>query len=78
MLLVNLQSVYPSIQRGLSARSVRRFCNEKGITKLKGNELDEVVEEAVVEVGPRGNPYKVSLYEIHSCFNRLGIHMGEV
>ena len=46
----HLQSMYPHIQRGLSERSVRRFCCDHGITKLKGSDLNKVVEGAITEV----------------------------
>ncbi len=45
----SLKQVYPRVQ-GLSARSVRRFCSKEGIKKLKGPQLDTVVEEAIDEV----------------------------
>lgn len=45
----HLKTTYPEVQRGFSARSIRRFCSQH-IKKLKGNDLDEVVEEAVTEV----------------------------
>ena len=45
----SLKQVYPGVQ-GLSARSVRRFCSKEGIKKLKGPQLDTVVEEAIDEV----------------------------
>ena len=39
-----------SVIRGLSARSVRRFCTDRGITKRKGADLDEIVAQSVSEV----------------------------
>uniref|UniRef100_A0A1X7UV32 Uncharacterized protein n=1 Tax=Amphimedon queenslandica TaxID=400682 RepID=A0A1X7UV32_AMPQE len=36
-------------QRGLSERSVRRYCKKHGIEKRDDEEIDEVVEEAVQE-----------------------------
>lgn len=44
-----LQIRFPGI-RGLSERSVRRFCEKYGIHKPRGLELDRLVEEAVQEV----------------------------
>ena len=48
-----LQSTNVSIIRGLSARSVRRFCANHGIMKRKGSDLDEVVAQSVSEVRGR-------------------------
>ena len=45
-----LKDEYPSITRGLSARSVRRFCASNGISKKKGAQLDAVVAQSVSEV----------------------------
>ena len=45
-----LQSSYPLIARGLSGRSVRRFCASHGITKKKGADLDLVVAQSISEV----------------------------
>lgn len=39
-----LSCLYP---RGLSARSVRRFCAANGMSKRKGNQLDEIVAQGV-------------------------------
>ena len=50
-----LQQRYPSQARGLSARSVRRYCNNNGIhrsSRLTSGEVDDVVERAVSLVGP--------------------------
>ena len=46
----HLKTAYPEVQRGFSARNIRRFCSEHDVKKLRGSELDEVVEEAVTEV----------------------------
>ena len=45
-----LKQKYPSIGRGLSARSVRRFCVSNNISKKKGPELDMIVAQSVSEV----------------------------
>ena len=45
-----LSCLYPSTRRGLSARSVRRFCAANGISKRKGNQLDGIVAQGVSEV----------------------------
>jgi hypothetical protein len=45
-----LQQKYPNITRGLSARSVRRYCKDNGIERLSGSSLDAVVADAVEEV----------------------------
>lgn len=47
-----LKSSYPN-QKGLSERSVRRFCNERGISKraiLSDESLDDMVRESVRKV----------------------------
>ena len=46
----NLMLRYPAINRGLSARSVRRFCSMNGIKKLSDSELDTIVKKSVEEV----------------------------
>ncbi len=46
-----LQARFPQISRGLSERSVRRFCSQHSIHKPTGVELDSIVEDAVSEVG---------------------------
>lgn len=51
---MELQQRYPSA-RGLSARSVRRYCNDNGIcrsSRLSLSEVDDAVETAVSLVGP--------------------------
>lgn len=45
-----LKATYPSIVRGLSVRSVRRFCSTNDIHRCKDSTLDEIVEECVSEV----------------------------
>ena len=41
--------MFPS-RKGLSERSVRRFCKLHGLTKMDDEEVNEVVEQAVEEV----------------------------
>ena len=51
---MELQQRFPS-NRGLSARSVRRYCNVNGIcrsSRLTPSEVDDAVETAVSLVGP--------------------------
>ncbi len=45
-----MQRRFPG-RRGLSERTIRRHCSTLGIHKLCGGDLDEVVKEAVSEVG---------------------------
>ena len=45
-----LKATYPSIIRGLSVRSVRRFCSMNDIHRCKDSRLHEIVEECVSEV----------------------------
>ena len=45
-----LQSTNVSVIRGRSARRIRRFCADHGITKRKGADLDEIVAQSVSEV----------------------------
>ena len=40
-----LQEAYLNIVRGLSPRSVRQYCTEQGIKRIKGADLDTIVEE---------------------------------
>ena len=46
-----LKILYPTITMGLSSRSVCRYCYIQSIGKLTEDEIDEVVHEAVNEVG---------------------------
>ena len=45
-----LKATYPSIVRGLSVRSVRRFSSTNDIHRCKDSTLDEIVEEWVSEI----------------------------
>lgn len=48
-----LKRIYPSVSRGLSERSVRRFCSEKGIhstSRLDDGTLDAAVRRCVSRV----------------------------
>ena len=45
-----LKANHPNITKGLSLRSVRRFCKENNIQKLNEPEIDEIVGHAVEEV----------------------------
>ena len=45
-----LKATYPSIVRGLSVRSVRRFCSMNSIHCCKDSRLDEIIKECVSEV----------------------------
>lgn len=44
-----LKGKHPGM-KGLSERSVRRFCQEQGISKPRDRELDDIVEDSVREV----------------------------
>ena len=48
--ILQTQSANVSANRGLSARSVRRFCAANGIRKRKGADLDGIVAQSVSEV----------------------------
>ena len=58
-----LKVLFPEKQRGFSARSVRRFCSNEGITKMDENELDEVLKISADEV----NWGKKSI--LHNCWH---------
>ena len=45
-----LRLKHPDLTRGLSGRSVRRFCKKHNIEKLHENEIDAIIENAVEEV----------------------------
>ena len=45
-----LKATYLSIVRGLSVRSVRRFCSKNGIHCCEDSRLDEIIKECVSEV----------------------------
>ena len=60
-----LQKQYPD-RRGLSARSVRRFCQKENITKMTENETDETCEVSIkctlyISFGGPGRPYHVNI-----------------
>lgn len=44
------QSLYP-MQRGLSARSVRRYCSVKNITRLTDDAIEEIVGDFILNYG---------------------------
>ena len=44
-----LQGRFPAM-KGLSERSVRRFCLKHGLHKPRGADLDEIVKDSVKEV----------------------------
>ena len=47
---LELREAYPRISRGLSSRSVRRYCSENGIhgtSRLTDTELDRLVSSSV-------------------------------
>ena len=49
---IELQQLYPGI-RGLSSRSVRRFCSERGIHYSSGftnSQVENLVEQSVAQV----------------------------
>ena len=46
----NLKGLYPNISRGLSVRSVRRYCKQNGLKRPSLNEVDALVETATNEV----------------------------
>lgn len=48
-----LKNEYPDLTRGLSARSIRRFCNDLNIhptSRLPASQLDRVVSSSVAKV----------------------------
>lgn len=45
-----LKAKYSSVTKGLSVRSVRRFCKENNIQRLNETEIDEIVGCAVEQV----------------------------
>ena len=50
-----LQHLYPSIRRGLSARSIRRYCSRHDIRShdhINDHELDSIVESSIFRLGP--------------------------
>ena len=49
---IELQQLYPGI-RGISARSIRRFCSERGIhysSRYTASQVENAVEQAVSQV----------------------------
>lgn len=50
-ILDELKQLYPSVMRGLSVRSVRRFVKEKQLKQQADIVLKDAVEDAVGEVG---------------------------
>jgi hypothetical protein len=45
-----LKTAHSSVHRGLSARSVRRFCSSQGISKRTDAELDAIITDSVAQV----------------------------
>ena len=45
-----LKATHSSVHRGLSARSVRRFCASRGISKRTDAELDAIIADSVAQV----------------------------
>ena len=45
-----LKTSHSSVHRGLSARSVRRFCSSRGISKRTDAELDAIISDSVAQV----------------------------
>lgn len=48
-----LKNAYPSLTRGLSARSIRRYCSDHGIqgtSRLTDTQMDRVVAAQVAKV----------------------------
>lgn len=57
-----LKQAYPNITRGLSSRSVRRFCNLNGIhttSRLSDENLDRVVASSVSMVRSYTELYRI-------------------
>ena len=51
-----LKRAYPGLNAGLSARSVRRFCNNQGIqrtSRLTGGQLDRMVLSCIQAVSSK-------------------------
>ena len=69
-----LQSALPGV-RGLSIRSVRRFCQERRIhyrSHLRDDELDEVVRRCVLNVG-----HSYGRRSLHGLLRSRGIHVSQ-
>ena len=78
---VSLQRRYPS-QRGLSARSVRRFCAEEGIhyrSRLSDGQLDRLVASRVMSSYGRRTMHGLLRAEgVHVAADRVGRSLGRV
>ena len=64
-----LKQLYPSVIRGFSVRSVRRFVKEKQLKQQADHGIMDAVEEAVGEVSTQAN-VRLTMYRLH--------HEGEV
>ena len=56
-----LKNEYPRIPLGLSARTIRRFCNDWGIhatSRLTASQLDRVVSSSITKVSLIANAYR--------------------
>ena len=47
---INLQQLHPHV-RGLSERSVRRYCRNNSITRITDTQLDHIVSDSVARYG---------------------------
>lgn len=68
-----LQHIYPNT-RGISARSVRRYCQRYGLTRITNNELDDIVGEFVRNYG---HTYGRAMMQ-GSVRARIGVTVGAV
>ena len=50
MISEELHKLYPGLRRGMSARSVRRFCSKNNIKRITEDELDDLGSDAVEQV----------------------------
>ena len=74
---LEMKRLFPSY-RGLSSRSVRRFCSAHGIcatSRLTNSMLDRLVCSAVQKV--QSYQYKIKISNIMFEFIRLALPMGE-
>jgi len=60
-----LKSRFPRVTRGLSERSLRRFCQNHSIQKRRGADLDSVVFECISTVS--WHAWELEL--VHACLN---------
>ena len=64
-----LKVEFPNVTRGLSVRSLRRFCRNNSVQKQRGTDLDSVVAECIDVVSDCVYLYtQLDMHALHNVF----------